>query len=80
LLSKSSQSSSSKSAYFDLIAKSQRKKIEKKLSKVEGYTPDGFKAAIQYEWFVPELGVVAKTEVYDADGNIMAVNYINHIK
>ncbi len=80
LYSKSSLNTSSKSMMTELYAKAQRSRIEKKIQKAAGNPPDGFLAAVTYEWFVPALGLIAKTEVYDATGRLLATQRLKSIK
>ena len=55
-------------------------------SRNDDAVPDGLTsfpfapAALINEWFVPKLGIVAKTEVYDASGQLMARNHLAHVK
>ncbi|MFN8309368.1 MAG: hypothetical protein U0T73_05345 [Chitinophagales bacterium] len=79
VLTKEELKPGSKSSFINALANYQRTKVEKRVNKALGGTPDGIKAAITLEWFVPSLGVIAKTEVYDANGRKLATNQITHI-
>ncbi len=71
VFSKSSMKTSSADFLTDTLAKIQRKAIERKVYKAAG-SADGFTAAVINEWFAPDLGLIAKMEVYDPDGRLLA--------
>lgn len=79
LFAKTSLQVSSSDFATDVLAKMQRRAIDRHLTKLAG-SENGFSAALINEWFVPRLGIVVKTEVYDASGQLMARNHLEHIQ
>jgi hypothetical protein len=69
---------SSQDFLTDLIGKIQRRAVERHVYKAAS-SVDGFTAAVVNEWFAPDLGLIGKTEVYDADGRLLATQRLVHV-
>lgn len=54
--------------------------IDKKTQKRVGANPEGYLVFAINDWFVPQLGAMAKTEIYDTNGNLTTTLTLNNIQ
>jgi hypothetical protein len=55
-------------------------KMEKKMKKIGFLNDEGYMVAYSEEWFVPELGMMAKIRSYDNQGGIAAEVVVDSVK
>ena len=56
------------------------KMIDKKTQKRVGANPEGYVVFAINDWFVPQLGAMAKTEIYDTNGNLTTTLTLTNVK
>ncbi|MEO8760824.1 MAG: hypothetical protein ABI388_06255 [Bacteroidia bacterium] len=77
---KSTQKTKSSSLGVTIAAPIIQKLIDKKTHKATGANKEGYLVSSLTSWFVPELGVGVKTEIYDFKGNLFSVMTLESIK
>ncbi len=74
------QKTTSTSLGVTLMAPGMQRLIDKKTRKATGANKEGYIVSSILNWFVPQLGLSAKTEFYDYKGNLFSIMTLEGIK